>query len=133
GDGSGREPIDPFVQGDGLARLRVIAHRRPIPLAFDLLVRYGPFHDQHERIELPTSCCVPVLHVVLASLLIGKDAIMEMYPWQPGDHPHHHIFDAGLRGCGYRDGIAVTTHPVGSPENVDFLDVRTAAGKRSEE
>ena len=48
----GRQPVDPGVEGDGLARLRVVAHRGPVAVAVDVLVGDGALDDEDERAQL---------------------------------------------------------------------------------
>ena len=51
GDRLGREAIDPFIGGDGLAGVGIGPEGRPIPFLLDLFVGNRTFHHQHERIE----------------------------------------------------------------------------------
>jgi hypothetical protein len=45
----------------------------------------------------------------------GEKGVMEIYFGNPGKGSHDDVFDAGLRGCGHRDGVSVATQARGYP------------------
>ena len=51
-----------------------------------------------------------------------------MHFGQAGNSAQHYIFDARLRGGGYRNRIAITSKTGSHPDNMDFFDCRSTLG-----
>ena len=119
----GRQPVDPVAGGDRLAGLLVGAERGPVALFLDLLVGDRAFDDQDERVEPALLGLVPELHELVA-VLVGEHGVVQVDLGQPGNRPQDDVFDAGLRGGGDRDRVAVAAQPGRDPEDVHLLDGR---------
>ena len=71
--------------------------------------------------SLPFLGVIEKLHEVVANF-IGEHGIVQMNFGQAGDRAQQNIFNAGLRGRGDRDRIAVTAKAGGNPENVNVFN-----------
>ena len=105
GGGTGREPVDPRAGGDRLARIRVEAERRPVPIAADLLVRDRALEHQDERVELACRGVEPRPHEVLAGL-VGQQRVVDDERRRPGS-----ILGSGPRRSGCVAAVIATDSP----------------------
>ena len=117
----GREAIDPFIRGDGLAGLRIGAERRPVAFLLDFLIGNRAFHDQDERFQLALLGLVPKLQEIIA-VFIGENGVVQMNAGQSGDRAQQDVLDAGLRGGCDGNGVTVTTKSGGDPQNMNIWD-----------
>ena len=108
----------------------VRAQGRPVALGLDLLVGDRALDDQDERIEASFLGLIPELHELVA-VLVGEHRVVEVDLGQPGNRPHQHVLDAGLRGGGDRHRVAVTAQAGRDPQDVEFLDGRRFLGLAS--
>ena len=118
--GVGSQAVNPFTGGDGLAGLVIGTKRSPITFGLVILVGYGPFDDENERVELSFGGEMEILHELIA-VFVGEERIMELYPRKAGEGAKHKVFDTGLGGAGHCDRIAITSQPRSNPQHVDFF------------
>ena len=124
GPGLRREPVDPPVERDRLAGGLVVAERRPVALAVDLLVRDRALDHEHERERQPRRAR-PRRNGVRNSSppsVVGEHLVVQVDLRQPGDGAEQDVLDARLPGRRHRDRVTVAAHPLRDPEDVDLLD-----------
>ena len=119
--GLGSQTVDPVAGQDGLARLLVRAPRCPVAFLLIVFVGNRSFDDQDEGPELAFRSQVKRLQKLVA-VLDGKEGIMEVDLGNPWQRAHHNVFDAGLRGGGHGDGVAVASKSGRHPQNIEFGD-----------
>jgi hypothetical protein len=117
GQGLGSEPVDPFRGEDGLSGARVGSYRRPVAFSLHLLVGNRSFDDEDEGVELSLRRVVVVPHEPIADL-VGQDRVVEEHLGDAGEGAQHQVLDAGLRGGGDGDRVAVTAQPGGDPDDM---------------
>src|SRR6478672_13783327 len=116
------EPVEPLRRGHRLPGHRVVAEAAPVALVLDRLVRDGPLHDEHERLELAAVRFVPPLDEVVRALL--RPALeVDQRPVdrdlrQPGQGTEDDLLDARLGGRGQGDGVPVAAETTVHPEDV---------------
>ena len=87
----------------------------------DLLVGDRAFHHQHEGIELAFLGLIERLDELVANF-VRQNGIMEVHFGEARNGAQQNIFDAGLRGCGDGNRIAITAQTGGYPDDVNFGD-----------
>src|SRR5271167_4292778 len=58
----------------------------------------------------------------IVAVLIGEERIVQSHFWNPRKGSENQIFDAGLRRCGHRDGVAIAAEPGCDPEHIHLRD-----------
>src|SRR5271165_1791268 len=58
----------------------------------------------------------------LISVGLCQERIVKVDLRGPRNAAQHHLLDAGLRGSGHSDSLAVTPETRGDPENIDLLN-----------
>src|SRR3954447_7464439 len=119
----GGEAVEPPVQRQRLAGRLVVAERRPVALAVDVLVRDRALDDEHEgRVEL-AACGLPERREELLAAERGRQhLVVEVDLRDAGDRAEEHVLDAGLARGGDGHRVAVAAHPLRDPQDVDLLD-----------
>ena len=120
--GLGRQPVEPFVGRHRLTGRRVVAEAAPVALGLDRLVRDGPLHHQHERVELAPVGLVPPLDEGVGALL-GAALEVDQRPvhrdlGQARQGAERDLLDAGLGGGGQRHRVPVAAEASVHPENM---------------
>src|SRR4051794_15897045 len=122
----GRQAVEPPVQRERLARRLVVAERRPVALAVDVLVRDRALDDEHERrVELAARRLAERREELLAAERRRQHLVVEVHLRDAGDRAEQDVLDARLARRGDRDGVAVAAHPLRDPQDVDLLDGRS--------
>ena len=120
----GSQPVQPLAGGDRLSGVEVVAEGRPVAaLGVQLLIRDGPFHHQHERLQLAAVRLAEPLEEVVGALLRAAFEV-DQRPvhgdlGKSGKRPEGYLLDAWL-GCRRQGhGITVATEPGIDPQDVD--------------
>src|SRR4051794_16658651 len=122
----GRQAVEPPVQRERLARRLVVAERRPVALAVDVLVRDRALDDEHERrVELAARRLAERREELLAAERRRQDLVVEVDLRDAGDRTEEDVLDARLARRRDRDRVAVAAHPLRDPQDVDLLDGRS--------
>src|SRR5690606_2843274 len=103
--------------------------RGPVAVAVDPLVRDRALdHEYVGCAELAARGPAERREVVLAAERVGEHLVVQVHLRDSRYEPEHHILEAGLRGGGEREGVAVAAHAFGDPQIVQLVDRRRRGG-----
>src|SRR6185312_4678811 len=114
------QPVAPVAGKDRLASLPVGSESGPVSFVFILLVGDGSFDHENEGRQLTLRRTMKITHELVARLK-GENRVMEVHLGNSGQGSEHKVLNAGLRGRGYGNGVAVTPEAGGDPKHINFL------------
>src|SRR6185503_6338290 len=77
--------------------------------------------DKYERLDLARFGAIKKVHKLIA-IFISEEGIMQIDSGDSRYGSEHNVFDARLRGCGHRNGIAITTQTCCDPKHIKLFD-----------
>ncbi len=111
------EPVEPLARRDRLAGLRIVADRREVALAGEVLVRDRALDAEHERVELAALGLPPVLDE-LGTVLVGEHRVVDDHLRHPRDRLGDDVLEARVDRRRHRDGVAVARQSRRHPDHV---------------